>query len=53
MQQSQKTQEVVECNLEYMVSCFSEIGRIYQSCVSLVTLYGSETWFLQENGMAV
>ena len=29
------------------------IGRIYQSCVRLANLYGSETWCLRENEMAI
>ena len=28
-------------------------GRIYQSCVRLVMLYGSETWCLRKNKMAI
>ena len=28
-------------------------GRIYQSCVRSEMLYGSETWFLRENEMAI
>ena len=28
-------------------------GRIYQSCVRSALLYGSETWCLEENEMAI
>ena len=28
-------------------------GIVYQSCVRLAMLYGSETWCLRENEMAV
>ena len=28
-------------------------GRIYQSCVRSTMLYGSETWYLRENEMAI
>ena len=28
-------------------------GMVYQSCVRSAMLYGSETWFLRENEMAI
>ena len=28
-------------------------GRIYQSCIRSAVLYGSETWCLRENEMAI
>ena len=28
-------------------------GMVYQSCARLVILYGSETWCLRENEMAI
>ena len=28
-------------------------GKIYQSCVTSAMLYGSETWCLRENEMAI
>ena len=28
-------------------------GMVYQSCVRMVMLYGSETWCLRENEMAI
>ena len=28
-------------------------GMVYQSCVRLAMLYGSETWCLRENEMAI
>ena len=44
-----------ECGVLLYGSKFSlkMIGKIYQSCVRLAMLYGSETWCLKENEMAI